>query len=83
MLVALGEATVATIEWLRHNNGAVDCAEYKRLVAQHLKAIAEWKKTFDSREAWEKALEAERAVVDHYEKHGCREPRKVRERFQT
>ncbi len=55
---------VATTERLRHN-GAVDCAEYQRLVSKHLKAIAAWKRTFDSPEAWEKALEAERAVVEH------------------
>jgi hypothetical protein len=62
-----GEATktVVIAEWLRHNEGAVDCPEYKRLVAQHLKAIAEWKKTFDSPEVWEKAMEAERVVVEH------------------
>jgi len=56
----------------------VDCAEYKRLVAEHLKAIAEWKRTFDNPEALEKALEAERAIVEHYEKHGCREAFKER-----
>ena len=65
--------SVATAEKLRHNKSAVDCAEYKRLVANHLRAIDEWKRTFDNREAWEKVLEAERAVVEHYEKHGCRE----------
>jgi hypothetical protein len=74
MLVTVEEATtVVTAEWLRHNNSALDCPEYKCLVAEHLRAIAEWKRTFDSREAWEKVLGAERAVVEHYEKHGCRE----------
>jgi hypothetical protein len=49
----------------------VDCTERNRLVSNHLKAIAEWKEAFDDREAWEKAVEAERAVVEHCEKHGC------------
>lgn len=47
------------------------CAERQRLVSNHLKAIAEWKKTFDSTEAWEKVSEAERAIVEHCETHGC------------
>ena len=49
------------------------CAERQLLVNNHLVAIAEWKKTFYSAEAWDKVLEAERAVVEHCEKHGCKE----------
>jgi len=50
------------------------CAERQRFVSNHLKAIAEWKKTFDGTEAWDKVMEAERAVVEHCEEHGCQEP---------
>jgi hypothetical protein len=42
-------------------------------VALHLNAIAEWKNTFDDPGAWEKVIEGERAVVEHYQEHGCRE----------
>jgi hypothetical protein len=52
-------------------NVAPDCAEYKRLVGRHLKTIAEWKRTFDSGEAWEKTVEMERAIARHCEEHGC------------
>jgi hypothetical protein len=50
---------------------APDCAEYKRLVSRHLKTIAEWKRTFDSGEAWEKTVEMECAILEHCQKHGC------------
>jgi hypothetical protein len=69
--------TVVAGESLRHNNSAVDCSEYKRLVAEHLKAIGDWKRTFDDPEAWEKAVEAERAIVEHGAKHGCRDAAQI------
>ncbi len=57
------------------------CTERKRLVALHLKAIAEWKDAANAdflaseqptaRRAWAKALEAERAVSDHCAEHDC------------
>lgn len=49
------------------------CVERQRLVGNHLKAIAEWKKTFDSTGAWDNVLEAEGAVVAHCDEHGCQE----------
>jgi len=49
----------------------MDCAERKRLVAEHLRVIGEWKKTFDDAYAWQRALRAERAVLKHCEKHRC------------
>jgi hypothetical protein len=60
----------------------VECAEHKRLVALHLKAIAEWKNTFDDPGAWEKVMDAERVVVEHYQAHGCRETSTVAEPVQ-
>jgi hypothetical protein len=51
----------------------VECPEYKRLVALHLNAIAEWKNTFDDPAAWERVIEGERLVVEHYQEHACRE----------
>lgn len=65
-----------------HNSGAVDCADYKRLVAIHLKAIAEWKNTFDDPGAWDKVIDSERIVVEHYQEHGCRETSAVAEPVQ-
>lgn len=49
----------------------MDCPEYKRLVAEHLKAIAEWKKTFDDGHAWERALMAEVELLKHVRRHKC------------
>ncbi len=59
------------------------CTERKRLVANHLRAIAEWKEAahadFNAGErpatmgAWNAALEAEQAIHDHREEHGCDE----------
>jgi hypothetical protein len=43
------------------------------LVSEQLKTIAEWKRTFDNGGAWDKTVEAERAIVEHCEKHGCQE----------
>jgi hypothetical protein len=60
----------------------VECAEYRGLVALHLKAIAEWKNTFEDPGAWEKVIDAERVVVEHYQEHGCRETSTVAEPVQ-
>ena len=49
----------------------VDCSEHKRLVKGHLKAIDEWKRTFDDARAWAKVMKAEWATVRHCQKHGC------------
>jgi hypothetical protein len=49
----------------------MDCVEYKRLIGGHLHAFAEWRLTFDNLSAWTKAIEAEQAVLDHRETHGC------------
>ena len=51
--------------------GLLDCLEHRRLAAEHLKAIAEWKKTFDDADAWQKTLHAEEAVRRHCRVHGC------------
>jgi hypothetical protein len=42
----------------------VDCAEYKRLVSKHPKAIGEWKISFDDARAWARATKAERAIIN-------------------
>jgi hypothetical protein len=57
------------------------CVERKRLIALHLKAIAEWKDAVKSgftasdqpeaQRAWRRALEAERAIFDHSQQHDC------------
>jgi hypothetical protein len=57
------------------------CTERKRLVALHLKAIAEWKDAANAGflasgqpkalRSWAKALEAEQAVADHCAEHDC------------
>lgn len=57
------------------------CTERKRLVALHLRAIAEWKDAAkrgfvaserpQARRAWAKALDAEKAVVEHCAEHNC------------
>lgn len=62
---------IGTRQSLRNNSLVVNCAEHQRLVSEHLRAIAEWKKTFDDANAWERALKAERAVEKHCHKHGC------------
>jgi hypothetical protein len=59
----------------------MSCTERKRLVALHLKAIAEWKDALKTdflageqpkaQRAWKKALEAERAIEDHCREHDC------------
>ena len=55
---------------------AVKCPEHQRLVAEHLRIISGWKKLFDKESteaeaAWAKALEAELAVFEHDQSHGC------------
>jgi hypothetical protein len=57
------------------------CTERRRLIALHLKAIAEWKNAIKEHflaseqpkalQAWAKSLDAERAIVDHSAEHGC------------
>lgn len=57
------------------------CTERKRLVALHLKLIAEWKDAAragflasdqpKALRSWAKALEAEQAVADHCAEHDC------------
>ena len=64
------------------------CAEKKRLVANHLRAIAEWKEAahagFNAAEgpaamrAWNVAMEAEQAIRAHRQEHGCDEVPEVR-----
>ena len=59
----------------------MSCVERKRLVALHLKAIAEWKEAArtgfraadqpTAQRAWERALDAERAISDHSQQHDC------------
>ena len=82
-LVAVGKQGLPPLNGCDIMRGAVDCAEYKRLVAEHLRTIAEWKRTFDSPEAWEKAMKAERAVAEHGEEHGCQEASKSSRVVQT
>lgn len=60
-----------------------NCAEHKRLAAEHLKAIADWKKKFDDTDAWQKALEAEAEVHEHCRQHGCRSLSDVAQGSQT
>lgn len=60
------------------------CMERKRLVALHLKAIAEWKEALKTDflaaeqpktlSAWRGALEAEQAIIDHCREHECEAP---------
>lgn len=50
------------------------CEEYERLVREHLRLIADWKKSFDSRRAWNRVLKAEQTLAAHAEVHSCREP---------
>jgi len=52
-------------------------------VTGHLKSIAEWKRTFDSGEAWEKTVEMERAIAKHCEEHGCQKVSVVSEALGT
>jgi hypothetical protein len=52
-------------------------------VSRHLKTIAEWKRTFDSGEAWERTVEMERAIVEHCAAHGCRKVAEVSEALGT
>jgi hypothetical protein len=57
------------------------CTERKRLVALHLKVIAEWKDAVKAGflaseqpkalRSWAKALQAEQAVADHCAEHDC------------
>jgi hypothetical protein len=54
-------------------NAATACEEYKSLVRKHLKAISEWKRTFDNGEVWEKIVEMERGIAEHCEKHCCQD----------
>lgn len=54
----------------------VGCIEHQRLVAEHLKAIGNWKVFFNKESAlavatWKKALKAEMAIVKHDRSHGC------------
>lgn len=62
---------VTPMERLANPSAPVDCLEHRRLISEHRKAIAEWRRTFDSAGAWKKALQAEEAIQLHLREHGC------------